>query len=228
MSVRLRLARGGTKKRPYYHLVAANRTRARDSKYLERIGSYNPMLNSKDPKRIIINIDRAKYWLSVGAKPSERVAIFLSQHGLVKIDKKTKAKHQTKQHLPRAKTLAKLEEAKKSAEAAASAAKAPAPEMAKTNTPETAKTDTPETAKTNTPKTAKTDTPETAKADTPETAKTDTPAPETAKTDTPETAKPDTAETATADTPETATTDTPETAKPDAAETTKTDETTSN
>ena len=117
MSVRLRLARGGTKKRPYYRLVAATRTRARDGKFLERIGSYNPMLDSKDPARVIIDIERAKYWLSVGAEPSERVAIFLSQHGLVKVDRKEKAKNQTKQNMPRAKTVAKLEEAKKAAEA---------------------------------------------------------------------------------------------------------------
>ncbi len=118
MSVRLRLARGGTKKRPYYRLVAATKTRARDGKFLERIGSYNPMLASNDPKRVIIDIERAKYWLSVGAQPSERVAIFLSQQGLVEFDKKEKAKNQTKQNMPRAKTLAKLEDAKKAAEEA--------------------------------------------------------------------------------------------------------------
>ena len=135
MSVRLRLARGGTKKRPYYRLVAATRTRARDGKFLERIGSYNPMLASNDPKRIIIDIERAKYWLSVGAEPSERVAIFLSQHGLVKVDRKEKAKNQTKQNMPRAKTLAKMEEAKKAADAAKAEAAAPKPEAAPAEAP---------------------------------------------------------------------------------------------
>ena len=130
MSVRLRLARGGTKKRPYYRLVAATRTRARDGKFLERIGSYNPMLASNDPKRVIIDIERAKYWLSVGAEPSERVAIFLSQHGLVKVDRKEKAKNQTKQNMPRAKTVAKMEEAAKAVEAAKAAAEAPKVETA--------------------------------------------------------------------------------------------------
>ncbi|MDI9314490.1 MAG: 30S ribosomal protein S16 [Hydrotalea sp.] len=135
MSVRLRLARGGTKKRPYYRLVAATRTRARDGKFLERVGSYNPMLDSKDPARVVIDIERVKYWLSVGAEPSERVAIFLSQHGLVKVDRKEKAKTQTKQNMPRAKTLAKLEEAKKAAEAAAAKPAEVAPEKVEAAAP---------------------------------------------------------------------------------------------
>ncbi|MCX8516032.1 MAG: 30S ribosomal protein S16, partial [Alphaproteobacteria bacterium] len=110
MSVRLRLARGGTKKRPYYRLVAATKTRARDGKFLERIGSYNPMLKSDDPKRVVVDIERAKYWLSVGAQPSERVAIFLQQKGVLEPAVKDKKSEQTKQHLPRAKTLARREE----------------------------------------------------------------------------------------------------------------------
>ncbi len=151
MSVRLRLARGGTKKRPYYRLVAATKTRARDGKFLERIGSYNPMLASNDPKRVIIDIERAKYWLSVGAQPSERVAIFLSQQGLVEFDKKEKAKNQTKQNMPRAKTLAKLEDAKKAAEeatkkAAEEAAKPAAVETPAVEAPVAAEAPTPEVA----------------------------------------------------------------------------------
>lgn len=136
MSVRLRLARGGTKKRPYYRLVAAERTRPRDGKFLERIGSYNPLLKNNDPMRVVIDKERAKYWLSVGAEPSARVAIFLAQAGLMAPLQKTK---QTKQHLPRAKTLAKLEEAEKLAAAKKEAEKVAAETAKKELVAESAK-----------------------------------------------------------------------------------------
>lgn len=82
MAIALRLSRGGAKKRPYYRIVAADSRRARDGKYLEQIGTYNPLLAKDDEKRVILNEERAKYWLGVGAQPSDRVARFLDKAGI--------------------------------------------------------------------------------------------------------------------------------------------------
>ena len=105
MSVSLRLSRGGSKKRPYYRIVAADIRSPRDGKYLERLGTYNPMKQKNDPERISLNIERIKYWLSVGAKPTERVTKFLANEGLAK---KPSIPKQTKQDKPKKKTLEKL------------------------------------------------------------------------------------------------------------------------
>ena len=78
MSVSLRLSRGGSKKRPFYRIVAADIRSPRDGKYLERLGTYNPMKQKNDPERISLNVERIKYWLSVGAKPTDRVTKFLA------------------------------------------------------------------------------------------------------------------------------------------------------
>ena len=82
MAIALRLARGGAKKRPYYRIVAADSRRARDGKYLEQIGTYNPMLPKDDEGRVKLDEDRARYWLGVGAQPSDRVARFLDAAGI--------------------------------------------------------------------------------------------------------------------------------------------------
>ena len=84
MTVKIRLARGGAKKRPYYYVVAANVTAPRDGRYIERLGSYNPMLKRDDPNRVKLDIERCKHWLSVGAQPTDRVARFLDAAGLMK------------------------------------------------------------------------------------------------------------------------------------------------
>ena len=73
MGVALRLSRGGSKKRPFFRIVAADVRSPRDGRFLERLGTYNPMMKKDDPQRITLNSERIKYWLSVGAKPSERV-----------------------------------------------------------------------------------------------------------------------------------------------------------
>ena len=83
MPVRIRLSRMGAKKRPSYRIVIADSRRSRDGKFIERIGTYNPMLPKDNPDRVKINIERAKYWLGQGAKPSERVTIFLSNMGVL-------------------------------------------------------------------------------------------------------------------------------------------------
>ncbi len=83
MSVRIRLARGGAKKRPYYRIVAADARSPRDGRFLERLGSYNPLLKSDDANRIVINEERVRYWLSQGAQVSDRVARFLDKAGIL-------------------------------------------------------------------------------------------------------------------------------------------------
>jgi small subunit ribosomal protein S16 len=83
MAIAIRLARGGAKKRPYYRIVAADSRRARDGKYLEQLGTYNPMLPKDSEERVKLNEDRVRYWLGVGAKPSDRVHRFLDAAGIL-------------------------------------------------------------------------------------------------------------------------------------------------
>jgi small subunit ribosomal protein S16 len=82
MSVRLRLARGGTKKRPIYRVVATEASSPRDGRFLERLGTYNPLLPSDAEGRVVLNEERIRYWLGTGAKPSDRVARFLDGAGI--------------------------------------------------------------------------------------------------------------------------------------------------
>lgn len=131
MALKIRLARGGAKKRPYYRIVVADSRMPRDGRYIERVGVYNPMLAKDDPKRVELVEDRIRHWISVGAKPSDRVARFL---GRAEIMAKPVFPEQTKKHLPKAKAQERLREAEAAAEAAkeaaAEAAAAPAEEAA--------------------------------------------------------------------------------------------------
>ena len=77
MAIAIRLSRGGAKKRPYYRIVVSDTRSPRDGKYLEQVGTYNPVLAKDDPARITLNEDRVRYWLGVGAQPTDRVARFL-------------------------------------------------------------------------------------------------------------------------------------------------------
>jgi small subunit ribosomal protein S16 len=83
MAVALRLARGGAKKRPYYRIVATDRRNPRDGRFIEKLGTYNPMLPKDSGNRVTLVEDRIKYWLSVGAQPSERVHGFLHKAGIL-------------------------------------------------------------------------------------------------------------------------------------------------
>ena len=83
MAVAIRLSRGGAKKRPYYRIVVSDSRAPRDGKYLEQIGTYNPMLPKDDEARVKIDEDRARHWIGVGAVPSDRVARFLDKAGIV-------------------------------------------------------------------------------------------------------------------------------------------------
>ncbi len=82
MALKIRLARGGAKKRPFYRIVVAEATSPRDGRFVERVGSYNPMLAQDHQERIVLNKERIQYWMSVGAQPTDRVALFLGQSGL--------------------------------------------------------------------------------------------------------------------------------------------------
>jgi small subunit ribosomal protein S16 len=82
MALRIRLARAGAKKRPFYRIVVADSRAPRDGRFVERIGSYNPMVAKDHPERVVINVERAKHWLAAGARPTERVARFFGGAGL--------------------------------------------------------------------------------------------------------------------------------------------------
>ncbi len=117
MALKIRLARGGAKKRPYYSIVVADSRSPRDGRFIEKIGAYNPMLPKDDENRIKFDADRAKHWLSVGAKPTDRVARFLAGSGLVE----WKAGNNPNKGKPRQNALDRLE-AKREKEEAATAA----------------------------------------------------------------------------------------------------------
>ena len=105
MSLRIRLARGGAKKRPFYRIVVADSRSPRDGRFIEKIGTYDPMVAKDHPERIRLDEERARHWLSVGAQPSDRVARFLGQANLIEMPA---IPEQTKQSQPRAKTLERL------------------------------------------------------------------------------------------------------------------------
>lgn len=137
MSVSLRLSRGGSKKRPYYKIVVANSRAPRDGKYLEQVGTYNPLLAKDDENRVRLVEDRVRYWIGVGAQATDRVARLLDKAGVKeraptnnpqKAEPGKKAKERAED---KAQKLADAEEARKQAEEeAAAAAAAPAAEEA--------------------------------------------------------------------------------------------------
>jgi len=120
MALKIRLSRAGAKKRPYYHIVIADVRSPRDGRFIEKIGTYNPMLAHDNPQRVTFDTERMQHWLKVGAQPSDRIAIFLGRAGLRPMPAH---RQQTTKHLPKAKAQ---ERAKAASEAAAKAAEAPA------------------------------------------------------------------------------------------------------
>ena len=125
MPVRIRLSRVGAKKRPFYRIVVADSRRARDGRFIDRIGTYNPMLPADHAERIKIDADKAKDWIQKGAQPSDRVHLFLSNIGI--LDKPI-ITEKTKQHLPRKKTQERLAKEKEAADATAAKEESPAKE----------------------------------------------------------------------------------------------------
>jgi len=125
MSLKIRLARAGSKKRPYYHVVLADVRSPRDGRFLEELGSWNPML-AKDADRVVLNEERIKHWLEKGAQPTDRVLRFLDQAGIAKRPERSNLKKGE----PGKKAQERLAAARKAEEdakaAAAAAAEAPA------------------------------------------------------------------------------------------------------
>ncbi|MBB42402.1 MAG: 30S ribosomal protein S16 [Rhodospirillaceae bacterium] len=121
MALKLRMSRGGAKRRPFYRIVVADSRKPRDGRYIERVGTYDPMLEKENPNRVILNEDRIKHWLSRGAKPSDRVARFL---GAAKLASVPEIPKQTRKNQPKTRALERLREAQEAAAAATSAPQA--------------------------------------------------------------------------------------------------------
>ena len=105
MALRLRLARGGAKKRPFYRIVVAEASAPRDGRFIEILGFYNPMMPRDHEDRLRLKEERIRHWLAMGARPSERVARFLGSAGICE---PPAVPGQTKQHLPKAKARERM------------------------------------------------------------------------------------------------------------------------
>ena len=119
MSLKIRLARGGAKKRPFYSIVVADARSPRDGRFIEKLGTYNPMLERGHADRVTLKEERIKHWLGVGAQPSDRVARFLGDAGLMA---KPGVRETPKKSAPKAKAQARAKEAAEAAGAAAGSA----------------------------------------------------------------------------------------------------------
>lgn len=119
MAVRIRLSRGGSKKRPFYRVVAADQRAPRDGRFIEKLGTYNPLLPQDHEQRLVINEERVKYWLGVGAQPTERLEKLFSNLGLVKAPT---LREQPKKSAPKAKAQERMKEKEAAAAANAEAA----------------------------------------------------------------------------------------------------------
>ena len=146
MALAFRLTRGGAKKRPYYRIVVADSRMPRDGRYIEKIGTYNPLLPKDHADRVKLDADRAKYWLGEGAKPSDRVNRFLADEGLTKPIKRNnpqkalpgkKAQERIEMQKQKEEDAKAAAEEAKAAEAAAAeeAAAAPAEEAPRAEAP---------------------------------------------------------------------------------------------
>ncbi len=121
MTVRIRLSRGGSKKHPYYRVVAADQRAPRDGRFIEKLGTYNPLLPQDHEQRLVVNAERVKYWLGIGALPTDRLAKLFSNLGLVKAPA---VREQPKKSAPKAKAVERMKAKEEAAKAAAEAASA--------------------------------------------------------------------------------------------------------
>jgi small subunit ribosomal protein S16 len=119
MSLTIRMSRGGAKKRPYYRIVVADSRSPRDGRFIERLGTYNPMVAKDHPERVTLNAERIKHWIGVGAQPSDRVARFLAEKGM---GEKPAIPAQTRKNQPRKKAQERMKAAAAGAAAPAEAA----------------------------------------------------------------------------------------------------------
>ncbi len=115
MALKIKLARGGAKKRPFYRIVVAEATAPRDGRFIERVGSWNPILPKDSPERVVLDEERVKHWLSVGAQPTDRVLRFLDERGLMK----RTAKSNPDKAKPGKKAVERAEQKRQKAEEAA-------------------------------------------------------------------------------------------------------------
>lgn len=120
MALKLRLARGGSKKRPFYSIVVADVRAPRDGRFIEKLGTFNPLLAKDNEQRVVINKERIEHWLSHGAQPTDRVHRFLDEAGILKRE----ARNNPKKALPGKKAQERIAEKKAKEEEAAEAAKA--------------------------------------------------------------------------------------------------------
>jgi len=109
MSVKIRMSRSGAKKRPFYRIVVTDTRNPRDGRFIERVGTYNPMVAKDHPDRVKLNSERIKHWLSVGARPSDRVARFLGEAGITPMPPK---RNNPEKAIPRKERKKAEEEAK--------------------------------------------------------------------------------------------------------------------
>jgi small subunit ribosomal protein S16 len=116
MALRIRLTRGGAKKRPFYSIVVADSRSPRDGRFIEKLGTYNPMLDRTAKDRVVLKEERLKHWLGVGALPSERVTRFLAEVGLAE---KPAIRETPKKSAPKAKAQERAKQAEEAAKAAA-------------------------------------------------------------------------------------------------------------
>ncbi len=128
MALSIRLSRGGSKKRPYYRIVVADARSPRDGKFIEKIGNYNPLLAKDSENRVVLDADRAKHWLSVGAQPTDRVARFLDAAGVRERAARTNPNKGKPGEKATERAEERAEKLKAQEEAAAAAAAAPAAE----------------------------------------------------------------------------------------------------
>ena len=126
MAIKLRLARGGSKKRPFYQIVAADSRSPRDGRFIEKLGTYNPQLPKDSEQRVVLDIEKAKDWIAKGAQPTDRVSRFLEAAGAIE----KKARNNPNKALPGTKAKEREEEKRQKAEDAAAAAAAPVEEAA--------------------------------------------------------------------------------------------------
>ena len=131
MAVRIRLSRGGSKKRPFYRVVVADARAPRDGRFIEKLGSYNPLLPQDHQERLVLDVEKVKAWLAKGAQPTDRLQKLFANLGICAAPA---TRNQPKKSAPKAKALERIKEkeekAKAAAEAAAAAAAAPAEEAA--------------------------------------------------------------------------------------------------
>lgn len=125
MTVRIRLSRGGSKKHPYYRVVAADQRAPRDGRFIEKLGSYNPLLPQDHQDRLVLDIEKVKSWLAKGAQPTERLQKLFANLGICEAPK---IHNQPKKSAPKAKALERIKEKEEKAKAAAEAAAATAEE----------------------------------------------------------------------------------------------------